>query len=262
MDRPSFQPFSRFAGLGDLWLLLLAALTLLLFLSGCSPTITPGGPADFATLGISPNDYALRDDAKVDAVRRRQPEVTFPATLAVIRVQGRGYGTSSAQGLGEGRFTIVTTRDVEGEESFSRLRHLPQVKAVAPANRLVVPRYVHTESDLRAIAAAMQADVLLVYTFDTRTTSSVSVVGAGFWTAGLVPNEVQQCDSTASAALIDVKSGYVLGVCEAQGSDRRTNNAWHTRLAMDNARKAAEANAFDNLVPRVEATWAQVLNAR
>lgn len=232
-----------------------------LLLSACSghAYVTPGAPADFHALGISNATQAARTESRIQSALDKKPAANFPATLAIVRVQDRGYQTSTARGFGSGRFTVVTVRDVEKDETYRRLATMPQIRAVAPINRLIVPSYLNEEGDLRAVAAGVQADVLLLYTFDTVTESDVTIAGLGLLTLGLFPNEVQNTTSTVSAAFLDVRTGYIFGLCEGTGTARRHNNAWNTFEAMDAARKLAESNAFDALLPQIEETWAGIV---
>jgi hypothetical protein len=45
----------------------------------------------------------------------------FPARLAVARVAASGYQSMTNAGYGGGRFSVITVRDIENEDSFRKL---------------------------------------------------------------------------------------------------------------------------------------------
>ena len=57
----------------------------------------------------------------------------------------------------------------------------------------------------------------------------------GVISLGLFPNEQATVTATASAALIDTRSGYVDGVYEATARKDRLSKAWGTQDAIDAA---------------------------
>ena len=68
-------------------LFLLAALCL----TGCATYTTPGGPADFSKLGLTPEQKATLTDRSVQKLLDKKPLVTFPASIAIARVQAPDY---------------------------------------------------------------------------------------------------------------------------------------------------------------------------
>jgi hypothetical protein len=237
----------------------LAAATLLLAasLGACSSKyVTPGGPADFRALGITGQEAdALADNSIVKKMNRR-PAASFPASVAVVRVQGANYSSrTTTNAYAGGNYSIVTTRDVETDEQFDRLSKLPMVRGLAPMNRLVLPAMVTTERDLRDAAAELQADMLLIYTFDTRFGSQTVVPALGTITLGLFPAEQARVSSTASAALIDTRTGFIYGLAEGTHKTDQLANFWTTEEAIDQSRRRAETQAFDKLVANLETMW-------
>ena len=160
------------------------------------------------------------------------------------------------RGYGSGRYTIVTTRDVEKDEDMSRLERLPMVRSLGTLNRLVVPPAMNSARDLQVAAANVQADIVMLYTFDTQFHQGDTTIPAlGVISLGLFPNEVQRATSTASAAFIDTRTGFIYGLCEATAKRERLSNAWGSDSALDAARKYAEEDAFHALVSQMEQTW-------
>src|SRR5262249_34053329 len=137
--------------------------------TGCASYVTPGRGADMKA--IAPAAATLQGDRRptdpIEQAFDRKPLAHFPAGVAVVRVQAPGYTSATAQGWGEGQFSIVTTRDVEKDEQFDRIAKLPQLRGVAPLSRLLVSGKLDSDVPLRQAAAQLQADLLLIYTFDT-----------------------------------------------------------------------------------------------
>jgi hypothetical protein len=237
-------------GYGDV-----AAALLCGVMTGCASYRVPGMAADFHALGITPQEVEARTDSSIAARLDRQPLAGFPAQIAVVRVQGAGYRSHTTRGYGEGRFTVVTNRDVESDDAVDRMGALPMVAGVAPINRLVLPERLDSEESLRSAAANVQADMLLLYTFDTQFETDKKIAPLGLISLGLLPDRVARVTSTASAALVDTRNGYVYGVAEATGRDDQLTNAWNDREAVDSSRRKAESEAFDGLVGEFETLW-------
>jgi hypothetical protein len=229
------------------------------WLCGCASYRTPGGPADFRALGIT--EQAVRDNTDFSIAQRldRKPLAGFPAAIAVVRVQGRGYRSYTAEGYGSGSYTVVPVRDVETDEQFGRIERLVMVRGIAPLNRLVLPDRFETDRELREGAATAQADMLLVYTFDTTLHVHNKVPPLEIITLGLFPDEHAKITSTASAILMDTRNGYVYAMMEATATRDKLGNAWTKRSAMDQGRRQAESEAFDRLVGEFETTWPRVV---
>src|SRR3954452_12035669 len=138
---------------------------------GCAASyVTPGRGAPMEAFGVQKD--AQTDGAIVQALGKR-PLASFPAGVAVARVQAPGYRSETAESWGRGRYSIVTTRDVEADATTERIAKLPLVAGVVPINRLLLPHQLNSDLELRQAAAQLHADVLLVYTLGT------TVPGAG-----------------------------------------------------------------------------------
>ncbi|HMN40636.1 MAG TPA: hypothetical protein PKE29_07290 [Phycisphaerales bacterium] len=235
------------------------SLILALALGACTTYVTPGRAADFRALGITKEAAAGRTDYSIADKLDKRPLAAFPASIAVARVQGSGYYSHSERAFGSGRFSVVTTRTVETEEHIKAITSLPMVRAVAMLNRLVLPGTLNTEKDLREAAAAVQADMLLVYTFDTVFDTGTTIPALGTITLGLFPNQKASVTTTASAALIDTRNGYIYGLTEAGATDTQLANAWTSREAVDDCRKRCEKQAFARVVGEFSTLWAGVL---
>lgn len=201
-------------------------------------------------------------DEDLQTLYEREPVSPFPANLAVLRVQDAGYATKTNHGYGQGRYTIVTTRDIETDEAFEKVGSLPLVTGVAPVGRLLLPSSANTLQDLRTPAARLRADLLLVYSVDTaftvdgRSLGPLSMISLGF-----LPNKKAHVTSTVAGALIDVRTGFVYGTAEATAREEQRASVWSTEHAIETSRLEAEGRAFESFVDEFGELWSHVLDA-
>lgn len=239
-----------FMGMGLLWCV---------GLLGCGSYATPGRGADMEALGVSEDVRKSLTNEGIQGNLDRRPLAKFPATVAVARIQSPNYRSRTAEGYGSGSYSVVITRDIEEPEQMERLGKLPSVAGIAPINRLVLPSHFNSDLELRHAAAKMQADMLLVYTFDTSFHTNDFAKPLSLVTLGLSPNKKTYVVSTASAALLDTRNGFIYGVAEATDKETGLTNVWMTDSALDSARRKAERDAFEKLVGEMEKMWGGVV---
>ena len=137
---------------------------------------------------------------------------------------------------------------------------MPMVAATAMLNRLVVPSELESDRELRLAAASLKADLLLVYSFDTTYRIDGRDIGPlGLITLGFLPINEAIVTTTASAALFDVRTGYVYGLAEATARETRAASAWTSQDAADDARVKAERRACAQLMDEVEVAWGRIV---
>jgi hypothetical protein len=224
-----------------------------LVLSGCATYQTPGA-------GIAVGHLAGVDE-DIAEVMLREPLSTFPARLAVVRVQSPGYSRTNDSCYGRGRYCVVTARDIESEEDFGRLSMLPEVAGVAPLGRMLLPEQLDGVKDLRLAAAHLKTDILLVYSLDTRFHVENTDVGPlAVVTLGFIRDRNARISTTAAAALFDVRSGFVYGVAEATARQDQRASIWSTGSAIDNARQKTEVESFQLLLDEIEKLWRDIVS--
>jgi hypothetical protein len=216
---------------------------------GCSRYATPGGPADLSFFA----------DPDVAEMMQRQPVATLPARLGIARVQASGYQYHNFFSYGGGRYSVALASDIETEEQLARIQTLPQVEAVVPLNSLLLPEQLDSEEALRVAAARLRADMVLIYTLDTRFTVSGTAEPLGVLTLGLLPNKTATVGTTASAIIVDTQTGFVYGAAQARSHTKQLANAWTSKEAIDQSRHRTELAAFEDLLAEVEKTWAAVV---
>jgi hypothetical protein len=223
-----------------------------LILAGCATYRTPGA-------GVNIGEFS-QGDADIAEVMKREPAASFPARIAIARVEAPGYTTRGASCFGKGRLCLVTAREVETDGDFERLATLPQVAAAAPMNRMLIPGVLNTMKDLRLAAASLKADLLLVYSIDTRfNVESTDIGPLALVSLGFLPNKKARVNATASAALIDVRTGFVYGVAESTATEEQRASVWSTESAIDNSRLKAERGAFQSLLGEYDKLWRGVV---
>jgi hypothetical protein len=223
-----------------------------LLAAGCSTYTTPGA-------GVNVENLA-RADVDIAELMKVEPAAPFPARLAIARVQASGYYSRSNTCYGTGRYCVVTTRDIEPEASYERLSKLPLVTGLALMNRMLLPPTFSSTKDMRQAAAALKTDLLLVYTLETGFNIENTDLGPlAMVSLGFLPTKKAKVTATASAALFDVRTGFLYGVAEASAMEEQRATFWSSSDAVDSARKAAEAEAFQKLVAEVEKFWNDVL---
>ncbi len=219
------------------------------------------GQKELNRQGITPQQRRQMTDADIQALLDRKPVAPFPAALAVVRVQAPGYVSHTFQKpYGYGQYTVVTTRDIESDEDLKRIAKLPMVTGgLATLNKLVLPANLESDKELRQGAAALHADLLLVYTLDTSFHQQGKSEPLSLITVGLAPNHEIQMVTTASAILMDVRTGYIYATAEATSKHQQMTNLWQSAEAVDESRRKTESQAFQKLIGEFEQAWRGVI---
>jgi hypothetical protein len=78
-------------------------------------------------------------------------------------------------------------------------------------------------------------------------------------TLGLSPTRRISAATTASALLIDTRTGYVYSAYEATERAQTLSTSWGSGDSADEARRQTEQGAFARLIDEFVATWPKVL---
>ena len=139
-------------------------------------------------MGLTAAQRDQQTDPAISKLLDRKPLASFPATVAVVRIEAGQYSNPKLQTCESGGYTVVLTHDVEKPELFAQLAKLPRLASLEPINRLELPSVTNhpqavglqmnsdrpaylddltdPTSGLRTAAAMVHADMLLIYTFD------------------------------------------------------------------------------------------------
>jgi hypothetical protein len=222
-------------------------------LAGCASYVPPGGKADL-------NAFAPASIQEGFAVKATAP---FPAAIAAVRVQAPVYTNhylkQNGGKHGTGRYSVITTREVEDESHFNRVSKLPQVAGVVSINRMLLPQNLEGDREIREAAARLQADLVFLYTFDTSFFDTDIAKPLTVITLGLSPTQKIKVTTTASALLLDTRTGYVYSAYEVTQRADTLATSWGSRDAADETRQNNERAAFSKLVEEFVTTWPKVL---
>ena len=192
-----------------------------------------------------------------------KPAAGFPAGIAAVRVQAPGYRsyyTEREGGVyGQGRYSVITVKEVEEDADIQRIARLPQVGGLITLSTLLLPAKLQSDSELREAAARLKADMVLLYTFDTSFHNNDASVALNVVTLGLSPTRRVFVRVAASALLIDTRTGFIYAALEANEKRQAISNAWESRATADRARRDAEKAAFKGLVSEFEKNWPQII---
>jgi hypothetical protein len=229
------------------------AVAMAAILGGCATYIPPSGRADFS--GFTSSSMQESFAAK--------PAAVFPASIAMVRVQAplyRNYYTEREGGVyGQGRYSVITVKEVEDDADFQRIAHLPEVGGLAAISTLLLPENLTSDRELREAAARLKADMLLIYTFDTSFHENEQSVALTAISLGLSPTHKVSVHVTASAILMDTRTGFIYAAIEANEKRQLTTNVWESRESADRARQNAERAAFKSLVADFEKSWPRIV---
>lgn len=222
----------------------LASLFLLLC-TGCASYTTPGGPAPLASLaGIEDAQRPVGSSA-----------LAAPLSVGVVRVQAADYESASAETLSAGSFSVVPV-DGLSRETVDAVSRWPLVTDAQPLPVALLPEHIESLDDLRLAAAKSLADVLVVYTLDTRfELGGERIEPMAELSVGEAPEAASGIVSTAFAVLLDVRTGHALAATQASARVDDLAEAWRSTAALDRRRTEAERQALSALLSESGRVW-------
>jgi hypothetical protein len=223
----------------------LLSLFLAFSLTSCSSYVTPGRQADLSTF----------TDPSVKKAFVARPAIKFPANIALVHVQGGGYRSESAKGQGQGAYSVVTTRDIEKESDIETLMGLPGIEGVVTLNRLLLPKELNSDLDLREAAAKLHADAILLYTVDTEFRDKDVIPPLSVLTLSLLTTKHYRIKATTSAILMDTKTGYIYGALEEASDNQGMSFIFD---GSDGARRKAERASFEKVLSSFAPFWHRI----
>lgn len=222
-------------------------------LFGCSTYHPPGLRADLQAFAPP----SIQDSFAI------QPSNPFPASVAILRIQGAGYSNYNLNRVGgavhAGRYTVILTKEVGEDAVLESLRNLPSIGGLTSINRMLLPERIDNDRDIREAAARLQADLVLLYTFDTAFFDQDASVPLSVITLGLSPTRRIAVATTVSALLLDTRSGFIYAAYEITERAETLATTWGSRESADGMRQETETKAFARLAETFIADWPEIL---
>ena len=233
------------------------------FLCGCSSYVPPGGPARMTIFSseslVSEPVELVDEEGKIVRIVGRKPMAKFPANVVVVRVQEPGYKSYTTSSYGQGKFSVIFDRDVEKKEDFDRLGKLVDMDHISPLSRLLLPQNLQSEKDLRVAACRLSADMVLIYTIDTKFYKTDTSTPLTVISLGIGPTINTRVITSVSALIIDAKTGFIYGTIEETAKEGRTTAALTTKNACDKLRLKTEREAFEQFLDEFEVLWKEIV---
>ncbi len=129
---------------------------------------------------------------------------------------------------------------------------------IGTLNRLLISPRLTSDVQIREAVAKLQADAVFLYTFSTSFWDKDKLPPLTLLTLGLAPTRTYEVFSTASALLMDARTGYIYGVFEGSDGESGRATVWNNKSAMEGARKKAEGDAYEKLLEAFVSRWPQI----
>ena len=150
-------------------------------------------------------------------------------------------------------------RDVEKYDDMQRLSNLPHVRESFQVGARFLPTAFFTDAELRQAATAQGAEILIVYTFDSRYSIDNYYQTPGMLLLDVRPDRVVRMTVNADAAVLDARTGQVLGRFTASQSKDELAATWSSDENAQQYRRIAEAKAFTDMVTQIQKQWKNVV---
>lgn len=184
---------------------------------------------------------------------KAEPKAKFPPVIAISPMPG-------APARNNNRYADNADSNVRAEESRARLdslEKLPGVERIVVLNSLTLNP--SSQSSVYDAAGAVNADMIVLYRVGSGTVrEDTTIPGLGVLTLGLFPNETRKCYATASAIVLDARTGYLYGALEASSSAWRLANGWTNHREDETVAFEARSKALTELVKRFPPLWEHI----
>ncbi len=187
-----------------------------------------------------------------------KPAIHFPATIGVAP-----SGSEAQQQL----------RMLDADGKLDALKSLPQVGGIVNVSSLLKADGggddhgerksggVWNKSDLilREAAAKLHADAVLLIAIETHATDGEIFSPLTTLSLGLLPNSRYTILSTALAALVDTRTGYVYATIERSAAKSGVAITWGSDGVISRVRERTERAAMEKMIAEFPAAWRGVV---
>jgi len=209
-------------------------------------------PVDFGELGMIETQTGSGSLFHPPAHQSARPAARPPTSIAMARVQtGSGWPSYT-------RRTGDYVEESDAQPTDEQLRMIDDLPLVDDAF-IVSPRASYSgeplTDSLRRAANQAGADLLMIYTFETRTDGSEGLPPFDLLTLGMLPDKVVTAETRCHAVLIDSQSGYIYAHARSDDESWQLANHWTDDDAARSALRRAEQRAFDSMLNEFSAMW-------
>ena len=225
---------------------LLLSLVAALLASGCTSYVN--SPAVARSLQ---EKRAAFSDPLIARAYHAKPAMRFPATIAV--------GTTECA-------TRDHLRAISAGDTLDKWNSLPQLARIAIISPVLIEDHrgenrSTADLRLREAAAKLHADAVLILATETQATDGRIIAPLTELSLGLLPNKRYELISTALAALVDTRTGYIYGTIEKSRARSGITMAWGSDEVIRRARAKAEREAMEKLFADFPAFWRGVADS-
>ena len=234
--------------------LVIIAIATAVFLPGCATSYvnSPEGRA---------HSQSRREEfshALIERAYHAKPGVRFPATVAIAP-----QNDSARQEM----------RALDAAGKLDSLKTLPKLKAIVNLSSLVFSDKegeiagpdgkaspIWNNSDLlrREAAARLHADIVLLIATETHVTNGKIFRPLTTLSLGLFPNDRSEIITTALAAVVDTRTGYVYGTAERSAGRTCHAMSWDDETR-DRATRRTQSDAMTKLLDEIPALWSGIV---
>ena len=188
-----------------------------------------------------------------ESFRRSLCSITMPRNSNYyIKQRGGNYGS------GSGRYSVILTKEANEDSSLERLNKLPQLAGLVTINRMLLPERLESDREIRGAASRLQADLVLLYTFNTAFFDADVAKPFDCINAGLSTRKISAA-TTVSALLMDTRTGYIYSAYDVTERAQTFATSWGSRETAGEARRKNEEGAFRKLIDKMEISWPKLL---
>ena len=225
---------------------LILSLVAALLASGCTSYVN--SPAVARSLK---EKRAAFSDPLIARAFNAKPAIHFPATIAIA---------SNCSG------TRDHLRAISAHGMIDTWNSLPQLARIAIISPVLTEEYrsgndPKADLRLREAAAKLHADAVLILATETQATDGRIIAPLTELSLGLLPNKRYELISTALAALVDTRTGYIYGTIEKSRARSGITMAWGSDDVIRRARSKVEREAMEKLFADFPAFWRGVVDS-
>lgn len=225
---------------------------------GCASNCTMAPARKWGEMGLT------KDPEQISQLEKSMTDKDI-ARMLDVKVSSKLPTTLAVAKLACGYQPYLDTIDAEELKRWSEtIRPLPEIRGICPLTTVAHPQEEPTLHSLRTAAARMNCELLLVYLQQDNTVDNYNDAAALYWTfVGLwvVPGNVYEHRTVMQAALIDCRTGMILGTATGDCHKKQTCAAAYKGIYRDKFSVESPTEAFADLLKGSERMLAGVVAA-